>query len=402
MSRITRGRTEVVLAGLFVVVILLVAGVAFYIVSTARIHTDAASVPSTAGAQTERYANAVEESRRLARALVFEQNLPGLSVAVARDGEIVWTEGFGWADMEHQAVVSPVTRFRLGAVSKTLTAAGIAVLHDRGRIDLNAPVQTYAPGYPQKQWTVTTRQVMAEVAGVHRIRGDNNDAMPSGHCADVGDALALVAGDPLLFEPGTQYRYSVWGWIVLSAVVEGAAEEPFAAFIRRQVLEPLGMNDTALEDSAGVGRIASLYRPRAALETTLGLEKEAPADRSCFAGAGAFLSTPSDMVRLGAAMVKPGFFKSATINLLQTPPRLASGASTDYALGWKVARVPLAGGQVRMVGHRGTPAGGTSSLQTFPDLGLAIAVMSNAGSAQGVDPFVLKIAEVFATGHRVP
>ena len=156
---------------------LVVGGAAVWLASTKPVHEDAAAVPSTAAAApSERYAGPVEESRRLARALVAGDNLPGLSVAVAVDGEIVWAEGFGWADVESRTPVTPLTRFRLGALSKPMTAVAAALLHDRGRLDLDAPVQRYVPAYPQKQWTVTTRQLMGDVAGVHRIRGDNNDA----------------------------------------------------------------------------------------------------------------------------------------------------------------------------------------------------------------------------------
>jgi serine beta-lactamase-like protein LACTB len=84
----------------------------------------------------------VEEARRLARSPLVDENLPGLSVAVALDGEIVWAEGFGWAEVERGAPVTPLTRFRIGSVSKPLTAAAVGLLHDRGRIDLDAPLST--------------------------------------------------------------------------------------------------------------------------------------------------------------------------------------------------------------------------------------------------------------------
>ena len=102
----------------------------------------------------------------------------GLSVAVAVNGGIVWAESFGWADVDGRTPVTPLTRFRLGALSKPLTAVAAALLYDGGRLNLDAPVQRYVPAYPGKQWAVTTRQLMGDVAGVHRIRGDNNDAMP--------------------------------------------------------------------------------------------------------------------------------------------------------------------------------------------------------------------------------
>jgi len=391
----TRRRGESVFAVLIAVVITLVGGSVLYFVLTMAVHSDPAAVPSTPGVHAEQYSGAIEESRRLAHTLLLEENLPGLSVAVARHGEIVWTQGFGWADVEGRMPVTPRTQFRLGSVSKTLTAAAVALLHERGRIELDAPVQTYVPAYPQKPWTVTTRQLMGDIAGVHRIRGDNNDNPPGGQCASLDDALATFADEPLLFEPGTRYRFSTYGWILLSAVVEAAAREPLAKFMTREILETLGMQSTVLEDGADVPDATSFYIPRASMRTKLGVRKESRQHNSCLAGAGAFFSTPSDLVRFGSAMLKPGLLKADSIALLQTPLRLRSGASTEFALGWKVERVQLAGAPARMVAHRATPNGGTVALLLFPDHDLVVAAASNISPAEGVDPTGRKIADAF-------
>jgi CubicO group peptidase (beta-lactamase class C family) len=399
----TRRRAEAALAVLFAVGILVVGGGAVWFVSTMSVHEDAAAVPSTAAAlHADRYAAPVEESRRLARALVVGDNLPGLSVAVAVDGEIVWAEGLGWADVDNRTPVTPLTRFRLGALSKPLTAMAAALLHERGRLDLDAPVQRHVPAYPQKPWTVTTRQLLGDVAGVHRIRGDNNDAMPVRHCASLDEAVAMLADDPLLFEPGTQHRYSIWGWVLVSAVVEGAAGEPFARFMVRQVFEPLAMERTVVAETEDLDGVTPFYSPRSALRTRLGVSEASRPDYSCLAGAGAFLSTPTDLVRLGSAMLKPGLLTAETIAALQTPTRLVSGASTTYALGWTVSSVQLAGQPARMVSHRGSPMGGTVSLLTFPDLGLAIAAAANVTHATGVHPFAQHVAEAFTRRHTFP
>ena len=398
--RSTRRRAEAALAVLFAVVMLVVGGGAVWFVSTMSVHEDAAAVPSTAAAaHSDQYAGPMEESRRLARALVAGDNLPGLSVAVAVDGEIVWAEGFGWANVDRRTPLTPLTRFRLGALSKPLTAAAVALLHDRGRLDLDAPVQRYVPAYPDKRWTVTTRQLMGDVAGVHRIRGDNNDAMPDRHCGSLDEAVVMLADDPLLFEPGTEHRYSIWGWVLVSAAVEGAAEEPFSRFMVRQVFEPLAMGRTVVAETDGLDDPTPFYSPRSFLRTRLGVNEASRPDYSCLAGAGAFLSTPTDLVRLGSAMLTPGLLKAETIAALQTPSRLVSGASTTYALGWTVSSVQLAGERARMVSHRGSPMGGTVSLLTFPDLGLAIAAAANVTHARGVDPFALQVAEAF-TRHQ--
>ena len=175
--------------------------------------------------------------------------------------------------------MTPLTRFRLGSVSKTLTAAAVALLHDRVRIDLDAPVQRYVPAYPEKQWTLTTRQLMGDIAGVHVIRGDNNDSMPARDCASLDEALRIVAVEPLLFEPGTKYRFSTNGWILLSAVVEAAAGEPFPTFMTREVFTPLGMESTVIEADDKLPDTTSFYFPRANMGTKLGVEEASAASQ---------------------------------------------------------------------------------------------------------------------------
>ncbi len=181
----------------------------------------------------------------------------------------------------------------------------------------------------------------------------------------------------------------------MSAVIERAGGEPFTRVMERQVFEPLGMDRTVVAEREGLDDATS-YTPRSILRTRLGIEEHAPPDYSCLAGAGAFLSTPTDLVRLGSALLKPGLLKAETISSLQTPTRLVSGVATTYALGWTVGSVQLAGGPARMVSHRGSPRGGTVSLLTFPDLGLTVAAAANMTNVTAVTPLALQVADAFA------
>ena len=147
------------------------------------------------------YRDAVEEGRSIARALVAEEKLPGLSLAVAVNGEIVWAEGFRWADLESQTPVTPATLFRIGGVSKTLTAAAVGLLSERALLDLDAPVQRYVPSFPEKEWPISTRQLMAHTAG---IRHPGEAGILRDSCADDAERLAIFADDPLRFRPGTE------------------------------------------------------------------------------------------------------------------------------------------------------------------------------------------------------
>jgi CubicO group peptidase (beta-lactamase class C family) len=125
-----------------------------------------------------------------------------------------------------------------------------------------------------------------------------------------------------------------------------------------------------------------------------------PIDYSCYAGASVFVSTPSDLVRFGMAIRGGKLLKPATVELLQTSQRLASGEETGYGLGWYVKTVTLAGKQTRVIGHDGDSLGGmVASLMTFPEYGIVVAVTSNISHAD-TSSLALKVAEAFAQPAR--
>jgi CubicO group peptidase (beta-lactamase class C family) len=352
-------------------------------ISSKPLHPDVRGVPSVqpAGLAPE-WAAAVERAQGLARAALVAQNLPGLSVAVGAGGELVWAEGFGWADLERRVPVAPEMRFRIGAVSIALTSAAVGLLLEDGRLRLDEPIQTYVPAFPAKTWPVTLRALMAHVAGVRHYRGES-DYMPTEHCERAEQGLHRFADDPLRFEPGTRYRYSTYGWVLVSAAVEAVANEPFSSFLGAQVLAPLGLRDTqpdTLPPPTPEG--LTFYYPRLAADTRYGPELASEADHSCFAGAAGLVSTPSDLVRFALALQSGKLLAPETVALLQAPAHLASGEELGYGLGWDLETVPLAGQPARMVGHDSEYAiGGSASLVTWPEHGLVVAVTSNISFA---------------------
>ncbi len=136
----------------------------------------------------QQWAGAVEQGRQIVRATLAEQNLPGLSVAVGAGGDIVWAEGFGWANLESKVPVSPDTRFRIGTVSTVLTSAAVGLLLEKDRLKLDEKIQTYVPEFPEQQWPVTLRQVMGHVAGVRNDGGDEGPLFGE-HCDRPVEAL---------------------------------------------------------------------------------------------------------------------------------------------------------------------------------------------------------------------
>ncbi len=118
------------------------------------------------------HADAVGRARPFVRAFVVEENLPGLSLAVGMAGEVVWAEGFGWADIDERRPVTPRTQFRIGGVAKPMTAAAVGLLLERGELDIDLPARHYVPSFPEKPWSFTTRQLMGHIAGFRHYRDD--------------------------------------------------------------------------------------------------------------------------------------------------------------------------------------------------------------------------------------
>jgi CubicO group peptidase (beta-lactamase class C family) len=369
-----------------------IVGFVVFLATARPLHDNPRDFPSvTESTSPPAWTAAVDQGRQLVRAIIVEQNLPGVSVAVGVRGEIVWAEGFGWANLESRAPVAPDTRFRIGHVSKTLTSAAVGVLRERGRLHLDDEIQVYVPTFPRKQWPITVRQLMGHIAGVRHYRDTEWGDKPSVKCERALEGVQSFATEPLLFEPETQYRYSTYGWVLVSAAVEAAANEPFFSFMRTQVFEPLGMSGTAPDSATEPisNRVTSYYRQ-------LERERTSNVDYSCFAGAGAFISTPSDLVRFGIALSGETFLQTATVRLLQTRQQLASGEDTDYGLGWMLDTVDLAGEPTRLAGHASrTIEGASTSFLTFPDRGIVVAVMSNISFAD-MRSVALRIAQIFA------
>ena len=367
------------------------------------LHPNQQDVPSVKkSAPLPQWADAVEQGRHIVRAHLAERNLPGLSVAVGAGGDIVWAEGFGWADLEKRVRVGPETRFRIGTASTALTSAAAGLLLEKSRLMLDEKIQTYVPEFPEKQWSVTLRQVMGHVGGVRSDGGDEGPLF-SVRCERPVDALEYFKDRPLLFEPGTQYRYSNYGWILVSAAVEDATNEPFLSFMRKQVFEPLGMDHTQADSATeAIPDRAAFYFPRFAANPRYGPDLMRRLDYSCYAGSSVFLSTPSDLVRFAMTINSGRLLQPATAQLLQTSLRLPTGEETGYGLGWDLETVTLAGKQTRVVGHDGDSLGGmVASLMTFPEHGLVVSVISNISYA---DTFGagLKIAQAFVEQGRSP
>ncbi|HUQ88813.1 MAG TPA: serine hydrolase domain-containing protein [Vicinamibacterales bacterium] len=378
------------------VILLAVGGLWVYISATTKpIYPNATDVNSIAGAApTGQWSESTERARQLIRAAVAQQNLPGLSVAVGISNNLVWAEGFGLANLESKSPVSPETKFRIGTASAVLTSAAAGLLIEQQKLKLDEKIQTYVPEVPAAQWPVTLRQVMGHVAG---IRSDGGDEGPlfGEHCDRPVDALQHFDSAPRV-EPGTQYRFSNFSWILVSAAIETAADKPFLSFMRAQIFEPLGMDHTEADLATEPSPDRAVpYFPRFASDTRYGPDPMRDLSLSCYSGSSVFLSTPSDLVRFAMAITSGKLLKPETVTLLQTSQRLSTGQETGYGLGWDLETVTFAGKPTETIGHDGDVLGGmVSSLMIFARHDIVVSVISNTSYADTA-AVAVKIAEAF-------
>jgi len=319
-----------------------------------------------------RYGEQIGRARAVVGEIIKTRQIPGFSIAVARDGAIIWSEGFGLANVELGAPVTPLTRFRLGSVSKVLTAAAVGRLVEEGTLDLDVPVQRYVPDFPVKPWPVTTRQLAGHIAGIRHYEQDFSGPLKgSPHFASVDEGLAIFKNDPLRFEPGTAYAYSSYGWNLVSAVVEGASQEEFLRYMYRSVFEPLGLRAIAADHVDSIIPHRTSFYMREAGGPLL----NAPYSDSSYKWAGGgFLSNAEDIARFGSALLQPGFFRQSTLNLLFTSQKLASGKETGVGIAWRSGKDPVGR---RILHHGGGIAGGRAMLMMFPESKVVVVMLSN-------------------------
>ena len=332
-------------------------------------------------------AAALQAARGHARALLDTSGVPGLSVAVAVRGEVVWQEGFGWANVEDRVSVIPATVFGIGSVSKPLVAAALARMAERGAIDLDAPAARYVAGYPAGREAVTIRRLAGHLGGIRHYDVRDFTAAPAPDATPL-QRVARFQADPLVAEPGTRHAYSSWGYVLLSAVMEQAAGRPLLALMGEEVMEPLGLRATSV-DAPGTAAPARAAQYTGC--TPAGCTRAPYADYGGMWAAGGFTSTAPDLARFGAALLRPGYLRAETVDALWTPQRTAAGEETEYGMGWRIGRD--AGGR-RIVHHGGRTRDLRAFLLVYPDHDVVVALLAN-GPADFAEAEAARLAAPF-------
>lgn len=349
--------------------------------------TASAQMGTSPAQAVQPYAEARAHARKIGNELLA-RGIPGLALAVAVNGRLVYAEGFGYADLEERVPAWPTTKFRIGSTSKPLTAVALMQLVEQGKVDLDAPVQKYVPSFPDKGAKITPRLLAGHLAGIRHYKDD--EFLIAKHYDSVLEGLKIFQDDPLVAAPGTKFSYSSYGFNLLSAVIQSAAGENFISYMQEHVFTPLGLVDTLADQNRPIVEQRSRFYER---EKDGTLDNAPYVDNSYKWAGGGFLSTAEDLVRFGSALLRPGFLKPESLRLLFTSQKTVSGQETGYGMGWFVGKSQS--GQP-IYQHAGGSVGGTSQLIIYPDSGLVVALVTDLGDAPWKIEDVESVAEPFA------
>ncbi len=322
---------------------------------------------------------------------------PGMTVAVWRDGEVIYRGARGLADLERKAALEAGSRLPLASVAKPFTAYAVATLVQQGSLALDRDIRTLLPELKSLDQPVTLEQLVGHQSGIQDYTGllgltgwDYGDRFTP-------EELLTLAGRQrqLQFDPGSEHRYSNTNYALMAWIVQRSSGMGFSSWMKQQLFNPLGMTSLVIPTSEGqlVPESARLYRP------TEGGYERAFGSHGMF-GASGMLGTAADLARFAAALLdghtgSDGPLRNAIARRMRQPLRLHDGGESSYGFG-------LGHGDLRGVprlSHAGSSPGSASVLQLYPEDRLAVAVLANYGGAE-----VSKLADEIAVlllGERV-
>ncbi len=364
----------------------------------------------------QRYISRIDRAEERLIQIREELQVPSVSIAVSRDGTMLWSAATGYAHMDKAAALAtPKSVYRIGSISKPLTATVAARLYDRRQLDLDKKIGHHIDNYPQKKWDFNLRQLLSHTAGI----GNYEDFGPYGlfislcNCtrfSTVSESLDVFNEVDLLYRPGTEYKYSTFDNSLVAAWMEQRTRKTFLDLVAEEIFTPLNMRDTYADHAPGRENPKSLvtfYERKAGTfreYRTLGLINH-DIDLSYKWAGGGFLSTPSDLVRLGNAWLSDSTYLSQeTKATFWAPQPLENGEENgdQYALGWRSEyayqdSLLLEGKKVWLVHHSGSTKGAMNLLFLFPEykMSMDVAINAQATSMKEFWESVLSIADLF-------
>lgn len=305
------------------------------------------------------------------------QRIPGMEVAVLRDGKLVKATGYGLANIELSVAVKPETVLQTGSVGKQFTATAVMMLVEEGKVRLDDKLSKYFTGTPEAWKDITVRNLLTHTSGIPEYTETKNPLakelfnMRADYTED--DLYQRLIKLPLDFEPGTKWQYSNSGYLLLGVLIHKVTGEFYGNFLQERVFRPLGMTATRIISEADIvanrssgyelvkGEIKNQEWVSPTLNTT--------AD-------GALYTNVLDLGKWDAALYTEKLIKRSSLEQMWTPVKLKDGNTYPYGFGWFLNE---ANGH-RLIEHDGAWQGFTMNISRYVDDGLTVIVMTNLDS----------------------
>jgi D-alanyl-D-alanine carboxypeptidase len=293
------------------------------------------------------------------------ERIPGLSMAVVRDGKVVKSKAYGAANLETGTPASPATVYKIGSVSKQFLAAGIMLLVQQGKVRLDDPLNKYIEDIPKSWEGITLANLLNHTSGIAR---ESPGFDPHKVQADA-DVIQATYSLPLTSAPGTRWAYSNINYYCLAEVIRKTTGEPWSKFIADNIFAPTGMTATRTTT------VTDIVPNRATGYSARGKGFENADSWLALRPSGAFLSTVLDFAKWDAALYSDSVLSSASRSKMWTPVRLSDGTTSHYGFGWFLDSIQ---GHQR-IHHSGGVPGFACEFDRFVDDKLTVILMANMG-----------------------
>jgi CubicO group peptidase (beta-lactamase class C family) len=304
------------------------------------------------------------------RAEMQKQKIPGISLAILRDGQVVLARGYGFANVEHQVPVKPETVFQSGSVGKQFTATAVMMLVEEGKIRLDDKLSDYLPNGPDGWKDITIRHLLTHTAGTT----DYPDDFDFRRDYTEEELVERAAKIPLASKPGDKWSYSNIGYLLLGAVIRKASGKFYGDFLRERVFTPLGMTTArVISEEDIVPNRAAGYR---LVDGQLKNQNWVAPSLNTTAD-GALYLTALDMAKWDAALYNEKLLKRSSLDQMWTAVRLNDGSTYPYGFGWRVDEVR----GHRLVEHGGSWQGFKAYIGRYVDDRLTIVLFANLAQA---------------------
>ncbi len=324
-----------------------------------------------------------------ARDVLAQSGAPSASIAVVRDGQLVYANAYGNAHIAPPLAATTAMRYSIGSVSKQFTATAILLLAEQGKLSLDDKVGKWLPTLTRAN-DVTIRQVLSMTSGYQDYWPQDYVMPPMLKPITAQQIVDQWAKKPLDFEPGTKWQYSNTNYVIAGMIVEKASGMPLVDFLKKEIFTPLHMNSVSIIDEAPLGP----SDPERYLRYALGPLRPAPKEgRGWLFAAGELAMTPSDLAKWDVSVIKQTILKPASYHEQQTTVLLADGTSTGYGFGVGIGRY----NGHRLVSHNGEVSGFTTQNSIFPDDRIAIVVTANLDATNAPGAIGQRIADILFT-----